>query len=149
MVLYDPLWRLEGCTEMNGYAVYITEQAFLKERLQIHPIRAGCRCDHDRFGICQTHCFNCLKRKVIILIHIGLRDQPDDEMLARLRNLPQVKDVVHRDHALAFETRDAQRALLAIIDLLNETDTAMTSLEILEPNLESVFIQLTGKQLRD
>jgi ABC-2 type transport system ATP-binding protein len=83
------------------------------------------------------------------IIHIGLRDRPDDEMLARLRHLPQVKDVAHRDHALAFETRDAQHALLAIIDLLNETDTAMTSLEILEPNLESVFIQLTGKQLRD
>jgi hypothetical protein len=25
----------------------------------------------------------------------------------------------------------------------------MTALEILEPNLESVFIQLTGRQLRD
>jgi ABC-2 type transport system ATP-binding protein len=83
------------------------------------------------------------------IIHIGLRDRPDDALLARLGGLPQVKSVVYRDDALAFETVDAEHALLGIIELLNQTDTAMTSLEILEPNLESVFIQLTGKQLRD
>jgi ABC-2 type transport system ATP-binding protein len=70
-------------------------------------------------------------------------------MLARLQALPQVKAVARRDDTLAFETVDAQRALLEVIGLFNETDTPMTSLEILEPNLESVFIQLTGKQLRD
>ena len=83
------------------------------------------------------------------IIHIGIRDDVDDEMLARLRALPRVKAVVRRDNTLAFETVDAQRALLEIIGLFNETDTPMTSLKILEPNLESVFIQLTGKQLRD
>jgi ABC-2 type transport system ATP-binding protein len=70
-------------------------------------------------------------------------------MVARLQALPQVKAVNRRDDTLAFETADAQRALLDIIRLFNETDTPMTSLEILEPNLESVFIQLTGKQFRD
>ena len=83
------------------------------------------------------------------IIHIGLRDSPDDAMLARLRSLPQINHVVYRDHTLVFETVEAERALLGIIALLNETDRAMTSLEILEPNLESVFIQLTGKELRD
>jgi len=82
------------------------------------------------------------------LIYVGVKDV-DEEMLAHLRALPQVKDVTRRDNSLAFETVDAQRALLDIIGLFNETDTPMTSLEILEPNLESVFIQLTGKQLRD
>lgn len=82
------------------------------------------------------------------LIHVGVKDI-DEEMLSRLRALPQVKAVTLRDNTLAFETVDAQRALLEIIGLFNETDTPMTSLEILEPNLESVFIQLTGKQLRD
>ena len=82
------------------------------------------------------------------IIHIGIKDVAE-EMLTRLRALPQVKAVARRDNTLAFETLDAQRALLEIIDLFNETDTPMTSLEILEPNLESVFIQLTGKQLRD
>jgi len=83
------------------------------------------------------------------LIYIGVKDEFDSEMVARLQVLPQVKTVAHRDNTLAFETVDAQRALLEIIGLFNETNTAMTSLEILEPNLESAFIQLTGKQLRD
>ena len=82
------------------------------------------------------------------LIHVGVKEL-DDEMLARLRALPQVKAVTRLDDTLAFETLDAQRALLDIIGVFNETDTAMTALEILEPNLESVFIQLTGRQLRD
>ena len=82
------------------------------------------------------------------IIHIGVKDV-DEEMLARLQALPQVKAVAHRDDTVAFKTVEAQRALLDIIGLFNETDTPMTSLEILEPNLESVFIQLTGKQLRD
>jgi len=82
------------------------------------------------------------------LIHIGVKEVGEG-MLARLRALPQVQAVTYRDNTLAFETVDAQRALLEIIGLFNEADTPMTSLEILEPNLESVFIQLTGKQLRD
>jgi ABC-2 type transport system ATP-binding protein len=82
------------------------------------------------------------------IIHIGVKDI-GEEMLACLQALRQVKAVARRDDLLAFETVDAQRALLEIIGLFNETDTPMTSLEILEPNLESVFIQLTGKQLRD
>jgi len=83
------------------------------------------------------------------LIHIGIRDDTDEELLAQLRALPRVRRVTRRNDTLAFETVDAQQALLGIIGLFNETDTPMTSLEILEPNLESVFIQLTGKQLRD
>jgi ABC-2 type transport system ATP-binding protein len=82
------------------------------------------------------------------IIHVGVKDV-DQGMVARLEALPQVKAVNRRDDTLAFETVDTQRVLLDMIRLFNEMDMAMTSLEILEPNLESVFIQLTGKQLRD
>ena len=82
------------------------------------------------------------------VIHIGVRDG-DGGLAAQLRALPQVRAITYRDGTLIVETVDAQRALLDIIGLFNETDTPMTALEILEPNLESVFIQLTGKQLRD
>jgi len=82
------------------------------------------------------------------LIRVGVKEM-DEGMLALLRALPQVRKVSYQDSTLAFETVNAQGALLEIIGLFNETDTAMTSLEILEPNLESVFIKLTGKQLRD
>jgi len=82
------------------------------------------------------------------IIHIGVRDG-DEGLAAQLRTLPQVRAVAYQDGTLIVETVNAQRALLDIIGLFNKTDTPMTALEILEPNLESVFIQLTGKQLRD
>ncbi len=75
--------------------------------------------------------------------------QIEEKDLTRLQTLPQVKSVTYRDNVLLFETTDPQQALLRIIGVFNETDVSMTALEILEPSLGSVFIQLTGKQLRD
>jgi ABC-2 type transport system ATP-binding protein len=43
----------------------------------------------------------------------------------------------------------AQEALIRLLDLFNKTDTDITALEVLEPNLETVFLHLTGKRLRD
>jgi ABC-2 type transport system ATP-binding protein len=82
------------------------------------------------------------------IIHIGTREA-DDLLLWELRALPEVRSVNWHDSLLSLETVDAEPALLAIVNLLQERDTPITSLEILEPNLESVFIQLTGRQLRD
>jgi ABC-2 type transport system ATP-binding protein len=36
-----------------------------------------------------------------------------------------------------------------VIKVFNEADVSITSLEILEPNLETVFLHLTGKRLRN
>jgi ABC-2 type transport system ATP-binding protein len=48
-----------------------------------------------------------------------------------------------------IETRRSQDALVQVIGHLNERDVAFTSIEIFEPNLESVFLHLTGKKLRE
>jgi ABC-2 type transport system ATP-binding protein len=82
------------------------------------------------------------------LIHLGVRDVSDG-LLIHLQALPQVVDVTPRDGTLAVTTADTQQALLEIIGLFDEMNATMTSLNILEANLESVFIKLTGKRLRD
>ncbi|MFO7697211.1 MAG: ABC transporter ATP-binding protein [Anaerolineae bacterium] len=43
----------------------------------------------------------------------------------------------------------ARDALVGVIGMLNARDVDLTALEILEPNLESVFLHLTGKKLRE
>ena len=43
----------------------------------------------------------------------------------------------------------SQQAIVNVIGFLNGRDIPLTSLEILEPNLESVFLHLTGKKLRE
>ena len=40
-------------------------------------------------------------------------------------------------------------AIVNVLGFLNDRDIFLTSLEILEPNLESVFLHLTGKKLRE
>jgi ABC-2 type transport system ATP-binding protein len=47
------------------------------------------------------------------------------------------------------EADNSQQALINVLSLLNEHDITITSLDILEPNLESVFLHLTGKKLRE
>jgi len=45
--------------------------------------------------------------------------------------------------------KQSQQAVVGVIGVLNSRDVPLTSLEILEPNLESVFLHLTGKKLRE
>ena len=106
------------------------------------------------------------------VIHIGLA-QADDALLEQLSSLPAVKkarliqapvppppaegeDIEARESApapsdviLEILTENSQQAIVNVIGYLNEQNIYLTSLEILEPNLESVFLHLTGKKLRE
>jgi ABC-2 type transport system ATP-binding protein len=42
-----------------------------------------------------------------------------------------------------------QQAVVNVLGYLNQQDITITSLEIMQPNLESVFLHLTGKKLRE
>jgi len=42
-----------------------------------------------------------------------------------------------------------QEAVLNVIEYLNQKNISLTSLDILQPNLESVLLHLTGKKLRE
>jgi len=48
-----------------------------------------------------------------------------------------------------IETVDSRQALVSVFTYLNDNDIQLLSVDILEPNLESVFLHLTGKQLRE
>lgn len=82
------------------------------------------------------------------MVHLGLANAVD-EMCRAASSLPSVKTVRRVDGKLEIETRGAQSAIVALLDLANRMEARVTSLEILEPNLETVFLRLTGKRLRD
>jgi ABC-2 type transport system ATP-binding protein len=48
-----------------------------------------------------------------------------------------------------IETEDSRDAIVNIFTYLSDNDIAVRSLEILESNLENVFLHLTGKKLRE
>ena len=83
------------------------------------------------------------------LIRLGLQNGRIAAVSEQVGQLPTVKSVSVRESELFVETHRAQEALLGILEIANALDARVTSLQILEPNLETVFLQLTGKSLRD
>jgi ABC-2 type transport system ATP-binding protein len=106
------------------------------------------------------------------VINVGL-PRVDEALLAQIAALPAVKEAALVTQPLPAppapgqppEQRDAkplaagpvvrivaahsQQAIVNVLGFLNQQDMSITSLEILEPNLESVFLHLTGKKLRE
>jgi ABC-2 type transport system ATP-binding protein len=90
------------------------------------------------------------------ILALGLEDPDADAGLGRVQaavqsiaELPAVKSATRDDGHLKVETHRFQEALMAILDITNRLDVRITSMEKWEPNLESVFLYLTGKRLRE
>jgi len=83
------------------------------------------------------------------LIIAGFPEEAIPTVASRLEAHPAVKAIRPRDSRLYLDTRDTQAALLALLDTTNRLSFPLKSLEILEANLETVFLHLTGRRLRD
>jgi ABC-2 type transport system ATP-binding protein len=110
----------------------------------------------DRVAIVDAGCIIALDtpRKLIAdlgggIIHLGLANGIADGVLERIQALPEVKVVTRLNGRMEVEATQAQEGLIHLLELFNQTNTDITALEVLEPNLETVFLHLTGKRLRD
>jgi ABC-2 type transport system ATP-binding protein len=63
--------------------------------------------------------------------------------------VPGVSEAVPRDGGLDVLAPDVRSSLAEIVRAIDGTGTDITSMEVHEPNLEAVFLHLTGKALRD
>lgn len=82
-------------------------------------------------------------------IRIGLQNGYLNQVGAAAMGLPAVTAVHHEDCRLRIETAQPQQTLTSLIEVTNRLGAHMTSLQIVDPTLETVFLHLTGKQLRD
>jgi len=97
------------------------------------------------------------------IIQLGLA-AADESIRAGIAALPDVQSVALADGAasqaeaaastdgksvLKIEARRGNEALLQVLHYCNEANVDILSLDLLEPNLETVFLNLTGKSLRD
>jgi ABC-2 type transport system ATP-binding protein len=105
------------------------------------------------------------------VVYVGVK-QVDDAILAELSALPAVKEAIlvpqppappapeGKEHTtevkpvtatpvIKIVAKNNQQAVVNVLGYLNEHDIVITSLEIMQPNLESVFLHLTGKKLRE
>jgi linearmycin/streptolysin S transport system ATP-binding protein len=60
-----------------------------------------------------------------------------------------VEEAVPRDGGIEVMAHDVRRLLADIVRTIDGTGATITSMEVEEPNLEAVFLHLTGKALRD
>ena len=105
------------------------------------------------------------------VVYVGV-NRMDETILAELSALPAVKEAVlvpQPPAPPAPEGKEStaevkpvpvnpvvkvvalnnQQAVVNVLGYLNQHDIVITSLEIMQPNLESVFLHLTGKKLRE
>ena len=94
------------------------------------------------------------------IIQIGLA-QADETLCQKVTELSQVRSASFlspdgsagmdppKRTILQVEVRQSNAALIEIIQLFNQLNVNILSIETLEPNLESLFLHLTGKSLRE
>lgn len=81
-------------------------------------------------------------------VELGGRDRltAAGEAVARLEG---VAEVGLSDHALSVLVGDAASVLPALMSAATSAGMAVTGVDVEEPDLEAVFMHLTGKALRD
>ena len=83
-------------------------------------------------------------------LRLHLNDGDDVALLADgLRSLPEVLQATTLDHQIALIVPDAQEALPPALSKSMDLGYKVRSVDIEEPNLEAVFLHLTGRALRD
>ncbi len=81
-------------------------------------------------------------------LHVA-EDAEAARLAAALQSLPGVTRVDTTDHQAVLMTPDAEEVLPAAVSKANEISIKIRSIDIEEPNLEAVFLNLTGRALRD
>lgn len=72
-----------------------------------------------------------------------------DRYLAQLERLPGVVSAVRSDTVIEVRAQDATQLLPEVLGSATSVGVAVRGVELREPDLEAVFLQLTGKALRD
>ncbi|MDR7568888.1 MAG: ATP-binding cassette domain-containing protein [Armatimonadota bacterium] len=83
------------------------------------------------------------------VLYVGVAAGETERLLPLLRTLLGVQAVSVQDSRLKIQTHEARTALREVVELCTAHGVPILSLQMLEPNLESVFLHLTGKRLRD
>jgi ABC-2 type transport system ATP-binding protein len=144
----DPQSRnhiFEEVRRLNARGMTIVYSSHYMEEAQALCPRVGI-IDHGKLMACDT-VLNLLAR-LPSRLRLSVRALPP-KALARIQALDVLLITMPTAETVEIECQDVKRTLLQLISILNEEQVEMTSLETEEPNLERVFLHLTGRALRD
>jgi ABC-2 type transport system ATP-binding protein len=152
----DPQSRnhiFEEVRRLNGAGVTVVYTSHYMEEVQALCRRVGIM-DNGRLVACDT--LPNLLQRVRGLIRFRLSRLPA-ALREELKNLPDCR-LLERDGrtspvpgatTLELDCGDVKTTLIRLVAALNDSQVELISLETEEPNLERVFLDLTGRALRD
>jgi ABC-2 type transport system ATP-binding protein len=104
--------------------------------------------DHGRLIACGTH--DELVKLVGQQTRIDLSVSTEPQKISEVwRTINGVERVTVEEEQITALVDDSNRVLPRLFDAAARLSTRITSVNIREPNLESVFLHLTGRALRD
>ncbi len=83
-----------------------------------------------------------------LILHLGENEDPE-HLAQALKTLSGVLQANPSDHTIALVTPSAEELLAPVVSRANELGIKIHSIDMREPNLEAVFLHLTGRALRD
>lgn len=149
-VAVDPQSRnkiLEGILELNRQGSTIIYTSHYMEEVEQICSRIAI-IDHGRVLATGTteELKSMIKTGETITIEAILLDEA---MLAKIRELPHVFDISYEEQTLKIRLNSAKHNLVRILSFLQEQDVAFGRVFSELPTLNDVFLEITGKELRD
>jgi len=83
------------------------------------------------------------------IINVQLVREAEGGVRDRLAALPGVDTVELRDRTVRIATSQGRSLLASVISTLDDTGCPVSTIDVKEPNLEDLFLNLTGTSLRD
>lgn len=75
--------------------------------------------------------------------------QVNDEVLTKIKELQNIKEIKQEGNTLKIVSKKGKHSLAKILDCIQQCDIKIRKVTSLEPTLNDVFLEITGKELRD
>lgn len=148
----DPQSRraiLDSVKELNRQGMTVLYTTHYMEEAQELSHRVGI-IDHGELIALGTQAE--LTRQVqetdTLILHIGENEDPQ-ALIDGLKDVPGVLRITPTDHEVAIVTLSAEELIAPVVTRADRLGIKVHSIDIREPNLEAVFLHLTGRALRD
>ncbi|MFZ1240654.1 MAG: ATP-binding cassette domain-containing protein [Anaerolineae bacterium] len=148
----DPQSRraiLDSVKELNRQGMTILYTTHYMEEAQELSHRVGIM-DHGELIALgsQAELTRQVGENETLVLHVGA-DEDAEALAQSLRPIAGVLQVNVTDHEIALTTHQAEEILAPVVTRANDRGIKIHSIDMREPNLEAVFLQLTGRGLRD
>jgi ABC-2 type transport system ATP-binding protein len=148
-----------GVDPQSRHAILERVQAFGREGMAVlyttHYMEEAERVC-DRVGIIDHGHLVAEGTRRELVARLGERDRielgatGDLERLAQaVRTVPGVENAATADHAVHLVADEGRRILPAVLEAAEHAGVAVNSVDVVEPDLEAVFLHLTGTALRE